>query len=229
MKKIALFIFLAVAFCCQIKAQCSAYESSANDLSITTQLSLAANLPSGFGPADPIFNNTINSTFYTNEQFASQASDPGLKIFGGVCMIVSGGSMLTGGLGMTVIGFLFQDILTDFGVNNSVDPEFEEGSNMVVNVFKYAGIGVSVVGAGLLTGGIFMIKSAKNGGKGSNGSVSNGQYVNKNTRNSADSKKYKHKRRHAENLELMTPQQYGPSYNLSFNVGPSAGALTLTF
>lgn len=246
MKKILFLLALVAVMCGQAQAQLMAVADNANDFNISSELSLSNTVNHSLYSPTLLNNNSVFGTNATMDLQSTQGNPVVRKIFG-IGLIVSGSSAIVVGGAFAAIALIGKNLSQDDieNLNPIPDPPaakdepsdpfedmtFDEGKDMVTNIMLYTGIGVAVAGAGMLTGGIILVSS--DGSKGSSASSSN-SYVNKNTRNTPESKKYKHKRRTAELLLDPTDAQIAPApatlgWNLVLNSTTTGGTLTFNF
>lgn len=219
MKKAILLIAAALLFCGQMKAQEMADAFNSNSYSLS-QYSLMDNsqtqVSSIYDLSMPPSDLGVNNEF-ANQEYASR------KGWGIVC-IVAGGSALLGGVAMLLMGGLINsassqigDMSGDMGFGDDPDfqQDFQQGQDMAQaagGVVQTIGIVGSVVGAGLVGTGIWLVSS--DGGSSSR-------------RGHGRRGGHRRHRRYSENMPTIEPIE--PDWALSFNVGPASTGLTLAF
>lgn len=236
MKKTILFLAVALCLCCQAKAQDMALAFN-NTFGNYSQTGFQTDLTE-----QPTYSNASELLYLApspSEALGTQQMQSPRVAWGITCIAVGGTDILAGGV-LLLEGLLVKSIGnatpefpdmpemkgdTPDDPDMPGDPTFNDAANMTSKVFTIAGISSCVLGAGLVTTGILLIKSngKSSGGSGVGSSNSNRP---KNTRNSKESKKYKHIRHTAE---LLTPYEPANEWTLSFNASPSNCGLTLTF
>ena len=198
MKKIFLLIAATLLFCGQMTAQ---------DIAMATPTDISAELNPAYNLQTNIFSTpSLDLAENSNYQLYS-ASPKGW----GIALIITGGIDVLSGLGILAWSSLFNKVTSTAAQQGfETDPEFDQAANTVTKVFKIAGIAGTVLGAGLITGGILLVnKGSKTKGK------------------STVSRPVKRKhRRYSENFTI--PEDVS-DWTLTFNAGPAGGGLTLTF
>ena len=201
MKKVILLIAAALLFCGQMTAQ---------DIAMATPTDISAELNPAYNLQTDIFSTpSLDLSLTSNYQLGTSqyASPKGW----GIALIIMGGVDVLSGLGILAWSSLFSKATSTAAEQGfETDPEFDQAANTVTKVFKIAGIAGTVLGAGLITGGILLVnKGSKTKGK------------------STVSRPVKRKhRRYSENFTL--PEDVS-DWTLTFNAGPAGGGLTLTF
>ena len=241
MKKTLFLLALVAVMCGQVRAQMMAMADNTNDFNISSELSLSNTISQSLYSPTLLNSNSTFGTHATMNLQAAQSGNPVVRKIFGISLIVSGSSAIVAGGAFTAIALIGKNLSKDDieNLNPLPDPPaakdeapdpfddmtFEEGRDLATNVMLGMGIGVAVLGAGMLTGGIILVSS--DGEKSGSASSSSSTYVNKNTRNTPQSKKYKHKRHTAENLLTPAPATLG--WSLALSTTPTTGVLTLSF
>lgn len=216
MKKAILLIAAALLFCSQVKAQEMALAFNSTP---TPQLSFAdysqTQVSSIYDIAMPSSSSAFDNE-YANQAYSSR------KLWGVLC-IISGGSTMLGGAAVWLFGDVFNNVSSEMGDMPGFenDPDMQQGQNManaVGNGVKTAGIIATVVGAGILGTGIWLVSS-----DGSSSSHRSGSRSGSRGKIGAG----KRHKRYSENLPTMQTSQ--PDWTLSFNVGVGTTGLTLAF
>ena len=198
MKKIFLLIAATILFCGQMTAQ---------DIAMTTPTDISAELNPAYNLQTNIFS-TPSLDLAENSNYQLYSAYP--KGWG-IALIITGGIDVLSGLGILAWSSLFNKVTTTAAEQGfETDPEFDQAANTVTKVFKIAGIAGTVLGAGLITGGILLVnKGSKTKGK------------------STVSRPVKRKHhRYSENF--AAPEDIS-DWTLTLNAGPAGGGLTLTF
>ena len=221
MKKAILLLAAALLFCGEMKAQDLADAFTLNPtLNTTPQLSLTdnsqASLNSIYAIPMPESDLLVNNQFNT-QQYSSRTG-------WGIFCIVTGASTMLGGLSVWLFGDLFNN-LNEQGNNMSSgfdDPEFQQfqqqGDEMaqtVGNTVKTIGIVSTVVGAGILGTGIWLVSSD------GNSSSSHGRR--------SHSRRGGHRRGHRRHADFFQQPSIEPDWGLCLNVAPTNAGLTFVF
>ena len=201
MKKIFLLIAATFLFCGQMTAQ---------DIAMATPTDISAELNPAYNLQTNIFSTpSLDLAQTSNYQLGTSqyASPKGW----GIALIITGGIDVLSGLGILAWSSLFNKVTSTAAQQGfETDPEFDQAANTVTKVFKIAGIAGTVLGAGLITGGILLVnKGSKTKGK------------------STVSRPVK--RKHHRYSENFTIPEDVSDWTPTFNAGPAGGGLTLTF